>query len=422
MPPVYTEPLPALKNIAAYVNFIKIGRKSVYGFANFNAGKNVYIHSSVNFLKNHDLPSYVNFINKNVNRDIKAYVNFVYHNVFIPASVHFVIRKTFDIHSSVNFPHTAQLPVSVRFFQNEEVSLPSFVVFRIAKDIHSSVNFRAPGTFSLPAFVFLGSFHKDIRGSVIFNQFGHKDFKATLQINKIVVQKSTNNISTQADFPASMYIRGRKNIDIPSSVKFRVPPFDIDLPSLVHFNQFSKATFPAQIIIQNKSLGGGGLGVILQPGLVTVPGVNSPVLPVQKPPQLANNAISVSTDSTGYFSINGLSPGNYTIIPQYLGLQFSPAAFHVTITNSNVQLYFDASGKLVNQVATTSSVPAAPTGLMCLIDTNNNSGGVGSFSIEGYIGLKFPTDEYRDILTIITDEDLAKKYRRTIDSRFDLDT
>lgn len=400
MPPIYTEPLPGLKDLSVYVNFIKTGHADYPGYVSFTSGKFAYLPASVNFLRKVDVTAYVNFINHNVNVDIPVYVNFTRHDVNLTGYVNFVINTNLDFPASIVFPSYVSLPASTTFIQSDEMNLPATVVFKQIVNLPATVNFRLPSHVDLPAYVFLGSFNKDITASVIFNQASQKDFRAVIQINQVTVQKSNIQTPAELDFPASVYFKAVNNVD---------------LPAVVSFVQFGAGSFPATIQIANKAAGGGGISIVAQPGNGSGTGNNnSSSSPVINPPQNPSNTIGATSDSTGYFSINNLAPGDYTIIPTYPGLTFVPAAFEVTITNSNVILNFNASGQLVNEVATSSTLPT-PTGSMCLIDTAL-PGQPGTYSIEGYISLVFPSDNYQSVIVVITDEPSASEFRNTIDN------
>jgi len=405
MPPIYTEPSIGLKDLSVYVNFIKSGSLTLPAYVSFNSGVNTYLPASVNFLLKKDVTAYVNFVNHNINVDVPAYVNFTRHDVSLPAYVNFVIVTNLDLPGSVNFPYYVSLPASTTFIQSDELSLPASVTFKQIVNFPASVNFRLPGQVDLPAYVFMGSFNKDLAGSVIFNQFATKDFRAVIQINQVDVQKTTIETPAVLDFPASVSFKALNTVD---------------LPAVVSFTQFGAGSFNATIQISNKAAGAGGIGIISQPGNGSGTGSNnSSTAPVISPPTVNSNTIAATSDSTGYFVINNLAPGDYTIIPSYPGLNFTPAAFEVTITNSNVVLNFNASGDLVNQVATSSTLPT-PTGMMCLIDTNA-PGQPGTYSIEGYISLQFASDNYQSVIVVITEEDSASEFRNTIDSKYDLE-
>ena len=141
------------------------------------------------------------------------------------------------------------------------------------------------------------------------------------------------------------------------------------------------------------------------------PETGSIITPLQTTPPILSNNISTISDATGYFEISNLAPGSYEVIPIFPGINFNPPAFNIIITNSNVTLNFDASGNLINLLQTQSNLPV--TDGICPLNTSSYS--PGTFTIEGYIKLSPKTPiPYSEVLTIITDEDMATKYRGTL--------
>ena len=138
-----------------------------------------------------------------------------------------------------------------------------------------------------------------------------------------------------------------------------------------------------------------------------IPG--SIIRPLASVPSISSNNMATTSDATGYFEINNLVPGTYEIIPMFPGINFNPPAFSITITDSNVALNFDASGDLINELQTQSSLPL---NLICPI--NHGPITPGTFTIEGYIKLSPLTKPYTEVITIINDETIAENYRNSL--------
>lgn len=408
-------------NFPASVSFSQEATSDIAASVNFFQQELYYLPATVQFPSRYDVAGFVTFLQESTS-DLTGEVNFIRNgNIYsIPASVDFIPGNgTLDFEASVSFPSHVTLPGSITFIQSEELSLPATVTMHQLFSIGAEVLFRLPGNLSLPASVFLGGFHKDISGTVTFNVDGLNDFPASIQIQQVNVQKSVNNFMSSTDFAASMFINGMSNLDTPATVNFRVPPFDFFLPATVVFKQFGIKDFKSSITINNPLLGGGNVPVIVQPAEPlptptppTGPGSVTTPLPTI-PPVVANNAIVVSSDATGYFQIINLVPGDYTIVPTFPGVTFNPPAFHVTITNSNVTLNFDASGNLINQLQTGSVLPPVMDTGTCFI--NQTTVIPGTFTIEGFIKLSPPTGtNYSEVITVITEEDKARRYRDTL--------
>jgi hypothetical protein len=329
--------------------------------------------------------------------DTFAYINFT------TSGLH-----TYSVSAFVNFPYYYSLPASVSFSQEESYDTPASVKFFYVKDFPASVVFLTNGVFNLPANVFLGNLQKDTQASVSFTQFNQTDFNASIKIVQVVVQKTTGAYSSEFDTPATMQIIGVGNLTIPASVIFKVPPFDIDTPASVSFTQFSHNNYPATITIKNINLGGGCANITLQSSGSTT--INAAPVPNPTPPPFSNQIVNVPSDATGFFQINNLTPGNYTVIPHYPGVTFTPASYEVTIVNSNVELSFTASGNVVTNMETCSVVPVI-TGDGCFID--QTQGQPGTYSIEGFIVIADNT--LSNIFTVIIDPNIAQDFRGTLE-------
>ena len=407
--PVFTEPIASKLDFNGNVTFRAKAVKNVFAVVNFVRSTPLYTH---------DIPASVKFQYK---KDLPASVSFVRTgNLYsIPANVTFQsYAGSSFITASVTFPYRYDFPASVDFVQSGEFDTLAKVTFFKNYNLPASVHFLKLGKFSLPANVFLGQLRKDIPANVTFNQTSKTDFSATMQIRQVIVQKGFGNFNNFDDFPATIKIIGQVNINIPATVNFRRPPFDIDTLATVSFTQFSSKDTLASITIRNSALSGGGIGVAVQPvstnlmeAFVVQNLTPSPApVPNDNPPPIEANAINVQTDATGYFEIINLVPGNYIVIPHSPGLIFTPPSYNVTITNSNVQLYLTADGALINQIETTSTLPVN-TGPNCFID--QTIGNAGTYSIEGFVLLK-EKELYQNILTIATSEDSASNFRETL--------
>jgi len=388
-------------------------------------------HASVFIIPTFDLQAGVNFV---YTHDLSASVYFAYASeATFNANVTFV--HTHDTPGNVTFPHAYSLTAHSAFSAEDELNLPASVNLYQHTNFPAHVLFQIATILNLQAFVFLGSFQTSLNARVSFTQITHNDFNAAIQIQQAAVRK-TGNFTNNSSFPA--YIQILSHVTLPASVVFSVPPFDIDTPASVSFTQFAQQDVPAQvqitrppfdlpadvlfscfnytnfraaITINNAALGAGNIIVVAEPDATTsqktmpIPDLNAPT------PAVNQNTIQTMTDASGFFELLNLQPGVYTVTPIYPGLSFIPANFVVTITNANVQLYFNASGALVNQVKTNSVVPAN-TGADCFIE--NPQGNAGTFSIEGFISLV--NIQYQNLFTIVSDENIATNFRETLDN------
>ena len=118
---------------------------------------------------------------------------------------------------TLNLPTVGQQNINsnVVFLQLDDFNLHGTVNFNIAVNSASlslpvSINFvNNPGTktFSLPSYIFFGSFHQDFNSTVNFHQLSTIDFKSSIQISKqIVVQPTGPNINFN-DFHSSITIK-----------------------------------------------------------------------------------------------------------------------------------------------------------------------------------------------------------------------
>ena len=359
----------------------------------------------MNQLLTHSSPSSAVF-------DTPTYIEFVYafsipstitfpHYTSLNSNITFNQLGYANIPSNIVFKVKTDLPSSITFIQFGEESLPSSITFKKKFDINSSITFTKTVSFDLPSYIFLGLFKVFLPSSITFNQANYKDFRAQIQILQSTVQGTNLQNSASTTIPSSIYFNAKTSVDISSSISF---------------TQFGHNNFPATITIRNPALGGGNIDVILQNATTQITG-SSIYVPLYTVPPIDGDAIIVQTDATGYFSIDGLQPGTYTIIPQYPTLAFSPPAYDVLITDSNISLSFLVGGELINDVATGSSVPTPSPGV-CLTTASSN---VAGFSIDGYIGLQLAYEQYNEVITVITDENIASAFRDIISSSADIE-
>jgi len=397
-------PTSANSTIPIYVNFLQNGTSAVPLYVNFFGGQHKYLPLTVNFKKIVNLSLYVNFINQNVWQNLPLYVNFVATRVDVPISVNFLQNGQLTTPLSVYFQYGVNLPITATFIQTGTVTKPISVNFKQIATLPITATFLQNNAINLPITVFLGHLVKTYPIKVIFNQTNSKTFKLLLNIQKVVTQSNLPTL-VNINYPITAYMIAKSTINLPITVNFTRNPKTFDTPITVYFKaktnynfpftvQFtanSTQTFKLNMQIVNKLTNGGGIPI-------SVSGSN-------------NASLIAYSDSTGTFQINNLVPGIYTVVPIYTGLVFIPNSIQVTITNSNITLNFDANGNLINQVASQSILPI-PSPNSCLINPQQQ-GNAGTYSIEGYISLGNSVG-YSSVLTIISDELLARQYRETL--------
>ena len=235
---------------------------------------------------------------------------------------------------------------------------PSLVSTPISEEIDFPANVSFFKTFNFPVTINFVNTNQFSIPAYIFMGNLYKDTNATVNFLS----------SNQKDFNASIQIQ--------------------QVSVQVNTSNTNESNFSAKITIANPYLGAGGINITLSNGSVVS---------------------NVITDATGFFEFINLSPGSYTVTPNTEGIYFTPAIANVKITNYNVQLYFNAFGSTLNLVQTNSSLPENTE--LCFI--NQAEGNSGTFSIEGFINLE-DNSTYTNILTIITNESIASKFRETL--------
>lgn len=385
--------------------------KDVLSTVNFGGHSTADLISVVNFVgptaAHTDFLSNITFFVPG-HSDQKSYVNFALGGNYtdFPSNVHFYTNSdNFDVLSSVTFFTDTDFLSNVHFIQNSDDDFLSNIIFKIPHDILSTVLFFQKNEVDTLSYVFLGRYIKDILSKVSFIQNGFKDFTCSITIAQSNVQETLGNYQSTQDFTASIQILGLATSDTLSQVVFFVPPFSRDFLSNINFIQKAITDFSASITIRNPYLGVSGATV----GNSEITNEVSHELPKDITQSV------VLTDAMGYFSINNLSPGTYTIAPVIDGVVCEPPSYVVEITNANVYLYFGVDSSLINQLIpkTINSTNSIQNNnhTVCYV-RNDVSSTPGTFSIEGFI--KFYEGDYTDIITIISDTTKRDRYLGTL--------
>ena len=308
------------------------------------------------------------------NVDFKNYNSVPASATFFQSSTHnlpvtAVFTTNNSVSATVNFQPYKSLPASAMFFQYAEHDLISSVLFKIKQDLHASVNYTVPGVANLIANVFLGSLNKFLPASVNYILAALQNFNANIQIQSSNVNKPPTYTSS-FDTASLIHILQTAAASLSASVKYRVPPINEDL-----------------------------LATVLFASNYLMHAINT----------ATNQLYSAPVDSTGFWHIDNLPAGNYTVMPVRQGVQFQPESIDVTLSNYNSLLYFTALN--VYNIQNFSENPGAlPT---CYI--NPNDGNPCTLSIEGFLLPDVSSAAaYSDVVVIITDETLAVEFRQTL--------
>jgi len=297
-----------------------------------------------------------------VNQDLATvaqFINLVSADLYSVAQFHVNVRVDADLLASANFITANELLATANFVQQASLL--------------SSVTFVNSGVYDFPCFAFLGNLKKDLPGFSVFYQYGSINFNAGITIKPYQPPQNLQ-YSASADFDATMFIRNYTNKNLAASATFI---------------GFGYQNFGAKMTITNDYYGVGG---------ATITVLN-----------LGTKQKSYATsDSSGYFSVSGLSAGNYQISITVTGAIVSPSPVKVTITDENIKLYFEINGTF--ETIPGLIIPLENLGMCYIVPP----GGPG-FSIEGFI-MPNIAKSYNSIIATAANEDDASEFRQTINN------
>jgi hypothetical protein len=270
--------------------------------------------------------------------------------------------------SSMASGHPGTLNASANFVQSSETDgsnpaeLTVLVNFPYKNDLTASATFYLSLYQSLLVTVSLGTHIKNFPLSVSFNAAGQTSFPCKMTIQSLVITQA-GNYGGLADFKGKIQISALGSTTLAGTVNYRQPPIDQDLLSVVTFIN----SFTIVAIDDNGNI---------YPGTI---------------------------DATGYFIINDLPAGQYTVIPSYTNIYFYPYQIITQVGPNNSFIYFNTSNSSFLSFYNQEN-PA------CYI--NANQGQAGTYSIEGLI--LAPNNNYRPILAVITDPTIETNYKQTL--------
>jgi hypothetical protein len=264
---------------------------------------------------------------------------------------------------------TAQkdLPTNVTFIGVGDDDLTASTYFVYASTLAASVDFKTIDTQDLMASVLFGTYRANLPATVSFINAQYTDFIAQINIQSVNIIQPGNYGGT-ADFQASIVILSPAVENLIGKVTFRQPPIELFLPATVLFYH----TF-----------------------ILTAVNVETQI------------AYSGEADNTGYFHIDNLPAGTYTVTPTYPGVTFSPTHEQATVGPSNAFIYFTALG-----VYTISNLKLSTPVGVCQV--NPSDGNPCTFTIEGFILPDVKKTVYQPIVAIITDPAIETAYKQTL--------
>lgn len=297
-----------------------------------------------------------------VNQDLATvaqFINLVYSDLYSVAQFTVNVRTNADIPASANFITANELLATAKFVQ--QTSLPSTATF---------VN---SGVYNFPCFAFLGNLKKNLPGYAVFYQYADVSFNAGITIKPYQPPQNLQ-YSASADFDSTIFIRNYVNNNLAASATFI---------------GFGYQNFGAKMTITNDYYGVGGASVLVT-NLET------------------QQKYSATSDSNGFFHVDGLSAGTYQVSITIAGAVVSPSPVKVIITDENIKLYFEINGTF--ETIPGLIIPIQNLGMCYIIPP----GGPG-FSIEGFI-IPNIAKSYNSIIATAANEDDASEFRQTIDN------
>lgn len=275
-----------------------------------------------------------------------------YISTSLPMSAVFYSTSTLTL--SALFTNPNYLSMSANFLGSTHGSLGMSANFVYTNSLPMSANFSVSNIANFRMRAFLGSFFKNLNLSATFLGLGKTDFDSTVTIVNDTVAKNIPQAVTK-DFATTVVISG---------------------PELFNFQMFAffggafPNDFASSVVINNTLFG--------------IPNIPVTIVNSNKSDSLseAKDLVYGLTDSTGYFHIGNLTPGTYQVEPMSSTLTFNPDIVNVTITDSNIIIYFHSDGSFTLQTVAAEPLPNT-TGSACFVIPNVDI--PGTYSIDGYI-------------------------------------
>jgi hypothetical protein len=195
-------------------------------------------------------------------------------------------------------------PVSAFFVGNGELDTVIDAYFAYTASFPATAYFVTPTHFDTPVRANLGSFNKDFHATAIFDASLFKDFPARITIQPVTIPTKPN-YSAYSDFNAKIQINPVVKKDFNVVANFRVPPINMDY----HVT----ARFAGHTFMYITNLGTGEVH-------------------------------TCKIDVDGFWHVDGLLPGSYSIQPKLGGITFNPPIQYFTITDASPTLYFTEVG------------------------------------------------------------------------------
>jgi hypothetical protein len=390
--PTPKAPLAGTVNLALSATFFARKQKDLTFVASFTpqlSGGTTSLPLSAYFLYNKSLNLKSTFKQTSV-FPISSYFNNTYHIANFSNNATFAQTSSFSTSANFVTLYTTSLPISSTFVQFVSAGFPNTI-----PTLPMNAKFLGTNTFPLTSLwmeatfyqnafnnifmnAFLGSINKNFQIASTFYQYGIKYFNASIGIQNYLVPQSVI-YSNNTDFNSTIYIKGYVNADLPISA---------------NFGGKGPNDFNAAIQIINPYHGVANVQVVAS---------LSDSYSLEHDMEKVPSDSFVYSDTSGYFYIDNLIPGTYTVTPIYDNLTFVPSSITVTIINQNISLNFNATGSFAE--STLIAQPLYPVEV-----TTTNTSVVGNYSIDGYITPSI-TDIGQSILIIASNETDAANFR-----------